>query len=327
MVPAMALPAPFLYLAPLHGITGRVFRGAFFSCFPGFDAAVAPFILSVKAGDVTEKHFKDLLPGPGSGPGSGPLLIPQILGNDGSAMVATARMLRDLGYGEIDWNLGCPYPMVADKGKGSGLLSDPGRIDRILGEVFGSLPPPFSVKIRLGRFDARELDALVPVLNRYPLSRVVVHPRLGVQMYGGEVDLDGFGRAASMLAAPTVYNGDIRSAAGFAALRERFPEAAGWMIGRGALENPFLPGDIAGLPRPADPLASVADYHRRLYADYAEVLSGPRHALDKMKELWSYLSRSFADGERVFRRISRAKKSAEYEAAAASIFRDGQWIA
>jgi tRNA-dihydrouridine synthase len=138
--------------------------------------------------------------------------------------------------------------MVADKRRGSGLLPYPQAVDGFLDRVCSRLGIGLSVKMRLGRFDPREGEALAPVLNAYPLKKVIVHPRLGVQMYSGTVDLDGFSVLSGALRHPVGYNGDIKTEADFRKLSARFPGVAEWMIGRGALCDPFLPARIKGLP-------------------------------------------------------------------------------
>lgn len=314
-------PAPYLSLAPLHGVTGQAFRRAFFTHFAGFDEAVAPFIPATAEARLSEKQFRDLLPREAEGP----TIVPQILCNDAESFVATAEALAGAGYAEVDWNLGCPYPMVANKKRGSGLLPHPELIDSILSEALPRIRVPVSAKIRLGRESSRELDALIPVLNKHSLSRVIVHPRIGTQMYEGKVDLAGFARAAAELRHPVVYNGDITSASGWAALAERFPGIGAWMIGRGALANPFIALDIKGLPRPDRPLEVLESFHDDLYASYSDLLHGPRHALDKMKELWGFMAPGFAESGRVIKRIGRANGTYEYEEAVRAVFGEEPW--
>jgi tRNA-dihydrouridine synthase len=330
-----------LLLAPLHGVTNYVYRAAYFRHFSGFDAVYAPFILAVRSSQAKPNHFKDLLKGQlesGTGKSSVPL-IPQLIGNDATAFCETARALAGLGYGEIDWNLGCPYPMVANKQRGSGLLPFPEKIGKILDAACALPGIRVSVKLRLGRSDPQDIVRLMPVLNAHPLSLVIIHPRLGTQMYKGTVDLDAFARAASLCAHPVVYNGDINTAAEFAALKTRFPNVAEWMIGRGALANPFLPeeiraseaaGRIAGVAETpiaaGDPsvsgnpetharVARLRAWHRDLYASYRDVLCGPAHVLDKMKEVWWYLGAFFPQEGKALERITRVKTFADYESA------------
>jgi tRNA-dihydrouridine synthase len=311
-----------LYLAPLHGVTNRVFRAAYLNHFSGFDAVFAPFIPAVAVDRMTEKHFKDLVPDP-----SLKLpLVPQILGNDAPSFLATVKVIAGFGYKEVNWNLGCPYAMVAKKGRGSGLLPHPDRIARFLDEVCPRLELPLSLKLRLGRYERDELLRLMPLLNGYPLVEIIIHPRLGTQMYKGVVDLGGFELAAKLCAHPVVYNGDIIDLSTFDAVKRRFPFVGAWMIGRGALADPFLPGRIAGLPPAPEPLGEISAFHDELYAEYRSVLYGPAHALDKMKEVWSYLGRSFSGIEAALLSMSRAKTFSAYEEAVRSIFVDGEWI-
>jgi tRNA-dihydrouridine synthase B len=304
-----------LYLAPLHGVTNRVFREAYFRHFGGFDGAVAPFILAVRVAKAKPQHFKDLLPGPGA---EG--LEPQLLGNEPLAFAETARVLSELGYRDVDLNLGCPYPMVANKQRGSGLLPFPERVGALLDAACAVPGIRVSVKLRLGRSDPRDILALMPVLNEHPLSRVIVHPRVGTQMYRGVVDLDGFARAAALCRHELVYNGDIFSRAAFEALRARFPAIEAWMIGRGAVSNPFLAEEIGtgGAVR-GDRIERLRAWHEDLYRSYRDVLCGPAHPLDKMKEVWSYLGASFPGKARQLERVARAKTLAAYEGAVSEI--------
>ncbi len=305
-----------LSLAPLHGVTNRVYRSVFFRHFAGFDEAFAPFALAVTTDRAKSGHFKDFVPDPSVGVP----VIPQLLGAEPKGFLDSARVLADMGHREVNWNLGCPYPMVAKKGRGSGLLPHPDRIDRFLDAVIPGLGLELSVKLRLGRVDPSEILALMPILNRYPLSRVVIHPRLGVQMYKGSVDLEGFARALAECAHPVGYNGDIESPADVARLATRFPQVREWMIGRAAVRDPFLPARIKGLPLPADGTGALRDFHDDLLRAYRAVLCGPAHALDKMKEIWSYLGVSFPDRRRELDAISRAKTLDAYSAATDALF-------
>ncbi len=348
-----------IHLAPLHGVTNKTFRGAFFRHFGGFDSALAPFILACRVKQAKPNHFKDLLPGANREAGAANYdiaavnsgaaaansdaiavarvpLIPQILGNDPIAFAETARVLLDLGYREINLNLGCPYPMVANKGRGSGLLPYPDRVAALLDAALALPGIALSVKMRLGRSEPSDIDRLMPILNDRPLSRVIIHPRVGTQMYRGECDLAGFARASERCAHPVVYNGDIRDLAAFKAISERFPGIHEWMIGRWAVSNPFIAEEIrasinsangaganpgangAGINL-ADQTSRLTAFHDDVYASYREILCGYAHVLDKMKELWTYLGASFPARKRELAALSRAKTPQEYEQAVAAI--------
>jgi tRNA-dihydrouridine synthase len=300
-----------LYLAPLHGVTNRVFRKAYFRHFHGFDAAMAPFIQSVKAGSKIATHFKDLLPG--FDPACP--VIPQILGNDPSDFVDTASIMADLGYREVNWNLGCPYPMVTGKGRGSGLLPHPERIDTFLARVCARSPLPVSVKVRLGFRNPQEILALMPVFNSYPLTKVVIHPRLASQMYEGQVDLHGFEAARALSLHQVMYNGDIRIDQDYEDLSARFPGIHEWMIGRGAISDPFLPARMKGLPAPDDPARVIKAFHDDLLEAYQEILSGQKHVMDKMKEVWTFLGLWFSADPRWLKKIAGARTMEAYRVA------------
>jgi tRNA-dihydrouridine synthase len=210
--------------------------------------------------------------------------------------------------------------MVANKLRGSGLLPFPDRIGSFLDQACAIPGLAVSVKLRLGRSDPRDILRLMPILNDHPLRQVILHPRVGVQMYRGEVDLEGFAAAAELCRHELVYNGDIRSVADFESLSSRFPAIGDWMIGRGAIGDPFLAEGIAargGAPSldAAPREERLRSWHEDLYRSYREVLCGPAHVLDKMKEVWSYLGSSFPGAKRQLERLARAKSLAEYESA------------
>lgn len=310
-----------LYLAPLHGITNRIFRNVWVSHFTGLDGAVTPFIPAAAASRSATKHYRDIDPGV-----QGPLPIePQLLAGPRDAIRECTASITALGYDEINLNMGCPYAMVVKKGRGSGLLPHPDVIRTVLDMLCSAGTFRVSVKIRLGQHRADELDEFIPVLNEYPLSRVIVHPRIGKQMYRGTVDLEGFDRVARCCSHALVYNGDIFNYTLFESVQKRFPFLNSWMIGRGALMDPFLPEEIRTGSRPVGERERLKAWHDDLYAVYEQTLYGPRHLLDKMKEIWGYLGYSFGFGgapraKAAPPEILRAKTPAAYSAAAARLF-------
>lgn len=311
-------PSLQLILAPIRGITDAVYREAFTRCFGGFDRAVAPFLQlrqgqPLKAGELRQVALANNQALP---------VIPQVLTNHAPTFLAALQELQALGHAEVNWNLGCPYPMVAGRARGSGLLPHPERIDAILAEVMAKTPVRISVKLRLGYRNPDEFLAVLEVLNRYPLAEVILHARTASQMYGGEVDV---GRAAQFFAScrhPFVYNGDIATPESFSALRQPLSGCSSWMIGRGALANPFLPALLKGKPLPAPEIRhrQLREFHDRLFEGYAQWLSGPGHLLDKMKEQWTYLSLSFANPQQVFNHIRHSKDLSAYSAAVEQAF-------
>ena len=280
------------YLAPLHGVTNRIFRNVWFTHFSGLDRAITPFIPAAAASRSATKHYRDIDPAVQGGVP----VEPQLLAGPRDAIRECVNSITSLGYTEINLNMGCPYPMVVKKGRGSGLLPDPVAVRRVLDSLCSIDSFRLSAKIRLGYHRVEELDAFIPVLNEYPLSRVTIHPRIGKQMYRGSVDLEGFERAAALCTHEVVYNGDIFVHTQFSGLRAQFPAVQSWMIGRGALMDPFLPEELQTGTRPSDERERLRAYHDELFGVYKQTLYGPRHLLDKMKEIWSYLGYSFGYG-------------------------------
>lgn len=304
---------PFLYLAPIRGLTDATFRAIFCKHFDGFDATMAPFINPQRRTAYDDAMLRDLLPANNSGPP----LIPQLLNNDADSFLALAGRCAELGYREINWNLGCPAPMVAKKRRGSGLLPYPEEILDLLDRVFSKLQElglNLSLKTRLGYWRREELLALLPRLEELPLTEIIIHARLGKQLYKGETDPEGFALCCQASRHRLVYNGDITSAAIFADLARRFPAIDRWMIGRGALANPFLAEEIKGLPSAPHQqrLTRLAAFHQELFSAYQQRLSGPSHILGRLKQLWNYLLGYFPEQEKLGKKLLKSTTLAGY---------------
>ena len=301
---------PTLTLAPLQGVTEVLFRNHFARHFPGFDAAMAPFVKPQGQARFPDRLLRDIEPEANTGLP----LIPQLLHNDAANFLAMADRIADLGYREINWNLGCPAPMIVRKKRGSGLLPHPGLIAGFLDKVLPRLRVGLSIKTRLGLHDRSELLALLPLLDAYPLTEIIIHARLGRQLYEGRPDLEGFAACLPLTRHRLAYNGDITDVAGFIALSRRFPQIGRWMIGRGALADPFLPGAIKGEATigQSERTRRIRIFHDELYAAYRERFAGPSHLLGRMKQLWAYLISSFPGQEKLLKKINKAMTEEQY---------------
>ena len=227
----------------MQGLTELLFRRAFERAFPGaFDYAVSPFI-SLTHGNLrdAEKKIADVLPERNRG---SMRVVPQILGHEVGEFVDLANRLYDLGYEEVNWNIGCPMRRVAGKHRGSGILPYPEEVRAVLEGVVSAMRPQLSIKMRLGYRSAKEIDSIVPILNDYPLANVTIHPRIGKQMYSGTPDLTRFAEVLPKLKHRVIYNGDICSLYDYERIRRMFPTVKDVMIGRGVLYNPLLPVEI-----------------------------------------------------------------------------------
>lgn len=300
-----------LILAPMQGLTELLFRRAFARCYPdAFDCAVSPFLpLTVGNPRDTAKLLADVWPE--ANVGAMPL-VPQILGRNIEEFVTLANRLNDLGYSEVNWNIGCPMRRIAAKRRGSGILPYPDEVRRVLDGVVPRIRPALSVKMRLGYYDDSEIDALIPVLNGYPLASVAIHPRIGKQMYNGQVRIDRFADVLTQIRHRVVYNGDIVSVADYSRIRTRFPEVRDVMIGRGALYNPQLPSIIRhafpdDFPSQADTtLCPVSEFIRQLVSDILSLDMPNVAKMRKIKEYWCLLSKSLPGTEADKRRVLQA---------------------
>ncbi len=297
-----------MILAPMQGLTEVMFRRVYEECFPGAIAlAVSPF-LSLTHGNLADAWDKieDVLPE--NNVGSIPV-IPQILGKEPDEFVALGNRLYELGYSELNWNMGCPMRKVAAKHRGSGILPYPDEVRSILDNVLPQLKPRLSVKVRLGLKSTDDIFRLIPVLNDYPLASVTVHPRLGRQQYNGHPDLDTFARVLPMLKAPVVYNGDIVTGADARGIRERFPGVADLMVGRGVLYRPTLPLDIADPDRDtSNDLRLAAHFIERLVQEILSTMPTDQARIRKIKEYWCLVWKSLPISEMQARQVLHQEK-------------------
>jgi len=300
-------PTPFIYMAPLRGITDSLFRRMYCRHFGGIDAAVAPFINPQRKPIHSDKLLADVTPRNTDFP-----LIPQLLNTDGDDFLVLAQRLHDLGYNEINWNLGCPVPMVAKKMRGSGLLPFPEKIISFLEYVVPRLKTRLSLKIRLGYHDHHESLTLLPLLDRYPLSEIIIHTRLGKQLYRGQTSPDSFVLCQKVSRHRLVYNGDISTLSDYQELNKNL-NVKHWMIGRGLVANPLLPSEIKNGCMP-DQLRyeKLRFFHDDLFLAMKEQLDGPGHLLGRMKQFWIYFINSFPEKKRTLKKITKATTEKKY---------------
>ncbi len=307
-----------IYLAPLQGLTGLPFRKAFFKTFGNtIDIAISPFI-SLTHGDLSNnyKKLKDVLPESNQ---NSLRVIPQILGKEPELFIQLADTLYQLGYEEINWNLGCPVSRVMRKKRGSGLLPYPEEIEKILETVLSRISNKLSIKMRLGLSNPNEIFNLIPILNAFPLASVCIHPRIGTQMYEGELHLDTLETCLPLLKHPVIFNGDICTLEDFNAVKERFPNISQIMIGRGILKNPLLP-DLLKEIRYPNPMQKLQEFEQNLFEEILSMPSPERNKLNKMKEYWYYFSYSFPDQEEALKKIVSVQTPTEYKVAAERMF-------
>jgi tRNA-dihydrouridine synthase len=310
-----------LLSSPLQGFTDFRFRNAVNKYFGGIDTYYAPYIRLNGKLVIKSSYQRDLLPENNTVQE----IIPQIITNDADEFLFVSKYVQELGYKELNWNLGCPYPMVTKCGMGSGLISNTQKIEAILHKVQNESDIIVSMKMRLGYDTTEEILDVLPILDKYSVKNVAVHARLGKQLYKGGVHLDAFQTCIDQSKVKLYYNGDITTVTKFKEMQERFPSIDHWMIGRGLIADPFLPRMIksSSFEYPKNKMELFSDFHDTLYAGYGESLSGATHILLKMHHLWEYFSVIFSNPHKVAKNIKKAKSIRNYEQTVKEIIKAG----
>jgi tRNA-dihydrouridine synthase len=310
-----------LLSSPLQGFTDFRFRNAQNKIFGGIDTFYAPYIRLNGKMAIKSSYQRDLLP-----ENNNTLeVIPQIITNDADEFLFVSKYVQELGYKELNWNLGCPYPMVTKCGMGSGLISNTEKINQILHKVHNESDILVSMKMRLGYDTTEEILDVFPVLEKYPIKNVAIHARIGKQLYKGGVHLDAFQACVDNTKLKLYYNGDITTVTKFKEMQERFPTIDHWMVGRGLIADPFLPSMIKNdtFEYPKNKMELFSAFHDTLYEGYSESLSGSTHILLKMHHLWEYFSAIFSNPHKVHKNIKKAKSIRNYEATVKEIIKAG----
>ncbi len=307
-----------IYLAPLQGFTDFVYRKAYASTFSGIDEFFIPYI-TVQHGEVAEKYERELL-----SENNPPTTIPQILPKDPGEAAFLIAHLRKFGYSEVNLNLGCPYPMATKRGRGAGLLPHPEKVKAVLEACCTNPALIISVKMRAGLEAPEEIEKIIPVLNRFPLKEVILHPRVARQLYKGELYTDVFARAEKELTHPLVFNGDICSVADFKRRAGEFPGVQRWMIGRGVLMNAFLPDEIKGSRFSlGEKRLRLREFHHSVLTGNLERADNQGNALTKMQQFWSYFVHHFQDPQKTYKSIKKARSFELMKAEAERILNRG----
>lgn len=309
-----------LLSSPLQGFTDFRFRNAFNSYFGGIDTFYAPYIRMNGKLQIKNNYQRDLNPDNNTELE----LIPQIMTNDAEEFIFAVKYIQSLGYKEMNWNLGCPYPMVTKRGMGSGLICEPQKINHILDRVHSETDILVSMKMRMGYDNPEEILDTFPILDKYPLKNIAIHARIGKQLYKGGVNLEAFERCIDSTKHTLYYNGDITSVAKFKEMRERFPNIDHFMIGRGLIADPFLPAMIKNntTEYPANRWELFSEFHDTIYQQYDAALSGPTPIKMKMLGFWEYFSQSFSNPQKTYKKIKKAGNPRKYREAVAEILKN-----
>lgn len=298
------------YFAPLEGLTDSVYRRLHHKYFGGVDSYYMPFISPTMHRILTHKEDRELPPAQ-----SVPFAaVPQILTKNAGDFLWAAEQCRLRGYNEVNLNMGCPSGTVVSKGKGAGMLADPAALDAFLSEVFSRTDISVSVKTRLGIAAPHEFPAILEILNRYPISKLILHPRVRKQFYDGCVDSEMLAYCAQHAKMPLCCNGDLNSLADIDRVCSTYPGIDSVMLGRGLMADP---GMLCGGTK----VAALEEFCNALLEEYLVLFGGARNAMFRLKENWSYLLPRFEGCEKMAKQLRKTTDLAEFRAITAEIFR------
>jgi len=298
-----------LYFAPLEGLTTAVFRKVFLKHFGFVDKIFLPFISTNKNYSFKKKDLNELK----REINNDAAVIPQFLSNNYNDFIEMSVKLFDLGYREINWNIGCPSPTVVVKKKGAGILPYYDLIDKFLNNVLSKSPCKISVKTRTGKENHEEFKNLVKIFNNYPIEEIIIHPRTAVQIYEGKPDTGILSEVIGEIRANVCYNGDIFSLNDFNFIKSRFPSINRFMLGRAGIFRPLIFEEIKNGKVFDDKIyfERFVRFHNDLFMEYESVFSGEKHLMFKIKDYWRVFRLSFND-ENLLVKIKRSKSKENY---------------
>ncbi|MDL2059799.1 tRNA-dihydrouridine synthase [Mesosutterella sp. AGMB02718] len=303
-----------LTFAPMEGLTGVVFRRCHHRFFGGPDLYYMPFVTPTREPRFTERQLRDIAPESNEGVP----VVPQLLTQSPENFRWAALSLASMGYREVNLNLGCPMGTVTAKGKGSGMLRDPFALESFFEKVFSApLPVAVSVKTRLGWRNEDEFEDLLRVYNRFPISEVIVHARVREDFYKGDARRGAFARFLPGFAHRAGYNGDIVTTRELGELRDAFPNLRSVMVGRAAVANPAFFRMARG--GPACTRKELFAFHRALFEELSEAFGSVGNTVGHMKQYWFYMRTLFEGGDRIFKKLLKTRRAADYMAVVSEI--------
>lgn len=187
-------------------------------------------------------------------------------------------------------------------------------------EVFSKTSTKISIKTRIGKDSPDEFFELIEIFNKYPLEELIIHPRIQTDYYKNKPNMEVFKEALALSKNPVCYNGDIFNVNNYKELTQDYPELKAVMLGRGIIANPALIIQIKNNDNVDK--QKIRGFHDAVYKGYQQILSGDRNVLFKMKEVWFYMIRLFADSDKYAKKIRKTDRLQEYESIVAKIFNE-----
>lgn len=300
----MSIP---IHFAPLQGYTDDVYRRIHQKLIGGIQTYYTPF-LRMEGGGVRSKDMRDIRPEFNEGVP----VVPQIIVKSMKEFEYLTGIVEEKGYTRVDINMGCPFPLQAKHGRGSGLLIHVDIVEEMAKAIASKNHVKFSVKMRLGWENADEWHPVLDILNETPLEQITLHPRIGTQQYKGTVNMEAFNEFYALCKHPVIYNGNVTSIEAIRKLEEKYPKLAGIMIGRGLLARPSLASEYAaGIELPWEKRRLVLlDFHNRMKAHYETTANSEAQVHSRLRLFWEYMEEEL--GRKVYKKIMKAGNMKNY---------------
>ena len=307
----MSIP---IHFAPLQGYTDDVYRRIHHELMGGIQTYYTPF-LRMEGGGVRSKDMRDIRPEFNEGVP----VVPQIIVKSMKEFDFLSAIVEEKGYTRVDINMGCPFPLQAKHGRGSGLLAHVDIIEEMAKAIAAKSQLKFSVKMRLGWENDNEWRPVLNILNSTPLEQITLHPRIGTQQYKGSVSIEVFEEFYKSCKHPLIYNGDVTSVDDIRKLEEMYPKLAGVMIGRGLLARPSLALEYAsGVELSWEKRRSLLlDFHDRMKAHYETTANSETQVHSRLRLFWEYMEEEL--GRKAYKKIMKAGNLKNYLSAVREI--------
>ena len=307
----MSIP---IHFAPLQGYTDDVYRRIHHELMGGIQTYYTPF-LRMEGGGVRSKDMRDIRPEFNEGVP----VVPQIIVKSMKEFDFLTGIVEEKGYTRVDINMGCPFPLQAKHGRGSGLLAHVDIIEEMAKAIAAKSKPKFSVKMRLGWENVNEWRPALDILNSTPLEQITLHPRIGTQQYKGSVSMEAFEEFYKLCKHPLIYNGDVTSVDDIRKLEDMYPKLAGVMIGRGLLARPSLALEYAsGVELSWEKRRSLLlDFHDRMKAHYETTANSETQVHSRLRLFWEYMEEEL--GRKAYKKIMKAGNLKNYLSAVREI--------
>lgn len=303
-----------IHFAPLQGYTDSIFRKLHAEIFGGVDKYYTPFI-RVERGDFRKKDIREL-------PDETELCtIPQIIAStkpeDIEKMVA---MLEEKGYKEVNINMGCPFPMIAKHGMGSGLLADKEAVKAMIKVLEAHPSMQFSLKTRLGYDNENQIFEMTDIINSFPFTEVTMHPRIAKDQYSGDINHQKFAEFAKVCKHPLIYNGDVTTLDDINKISTVYPTLKGIMIGRGLLMNPALASEYKNgvIMSDKEKKDKSKQLIKKLFTQCEELMNGEEQSVAHVKAYFEYLLPDIEKRNR--KKVLKANKAEKLRGAIAEFF-------